>query len=474
MKKMLRNLPGMLMALGWRLQAGLAFAVLLPVLAAFLSDTWIGQAEEDNVGIVATHQRILAFQDLQSLLLEAESAQRGFLVNGDLQYQMAYDQTVPKIRQLSGQLVDRYAEVQPNSPPRDARKVQQLSVEIGEKLAEMDIGVSYARSGDLERGRELVNTNRGFELAASISRHIDELLANEHRILGEERAARQRVVLYVRLAVAAAWILVLILNLGLLLMFASLLAQKSRQARDMAQRHAVLDARIHEKTSALTALSMDYQMGVERERAKLARELHDELGSILTATKMDISWVQREIKDQYPNIFEKLKRTLRNLDQGIQFKRRVVQELHPSLLSTFGLIASIRSLAEDAAQRSNWQMELALPDDETKIDETLSLIIYRIVQESLSNAAKYANASKVGISLMVDDEHMKLEIEDNGVGCNLDNLPGDTHGLQGIRHRATAIGGKLEFRSEPGKGLYTRVLLPRTFVKEKQHPKVLS
>ncbi|GGP19941.1 CHASE3 domain-containing protein [Silvimonas iriomotensis] len=474
MKKMLRNLPGMLMALGWRLQAGLALAVLLPVLAAFLSDTWIGQAEEDNTAIIATHQRIRAFQDLQRLLLEAESAQRGFLVNGDLQYQMAYDQTVPKIRQLSGQMVDRYAEVQPNSPPRDARRVQQLSIEIGEKLSEMDIGISYARNGDLERGRELVNTNRGFELAASISRRIDDLLTNEHQILEQERAARLRVVLYVRLAVAAAWVLVLILNLGLLLLFANLLAQKNRQARDMAQRHAVLDARIHEKTSALTALSMDYQMGVERERAKLARELHDELGSILTATKMDISWVQREIKEQYPAIFEKLKRTLRNLDQGIQFKRRVVQELHPSLLSTFGLIASIRSLAEDAAQRSNWQMELSLPDDETKIDETLSLIIYRIVQESLSNAAKYAQASKIGITLMVDDEHMKLEIEDNGVGCNLDNLPGDTHGLQGIRHRATAIGGKLEMRSEPGKGMYTRVLLPRTFIKEKQHPKVLS
>ncbi|MBB5190153.1 signal transduction histidine kinase [Silvimonas terrae] len=474
MKKMLRNLPGILMTLGWRLQAGLALAVLLPVVAAVLCDTWIGQAEEDNASIVATHQRILAFQDLRSLLLEAESAQRGFLVNGDLQYQMNYDQTVPRIRALAGQMVDRYAEVPRNGPPRDARKVQQLSVEIGEKLSEMDIGVGYARNGDLERGRELVNTNRGFELAASIGRHIDELLSNEHTILEAERSARLRVVLYVRLAVATAWVLVLILNLGLLLLFSSLLAQKSRQARDMTQRHAVLDARINEKTDELKALSMDYQMGVERERAKLARDLHDELGSILTATKMDISWVQREIKEQYPAIFEKLKRTLRNLDQGIQFKRRVVQELHPSLLSTFGLIASVRSLAEDAGQRSNWQMELALPDDDTPIDETLALIIYRIVQESLSNAAKYAKAGKVSIGLMVDDEHMKLEIEDDGAGCDLDNLPGDTHGLQGIRHRATAIGGKVEFRSEPGKGLFTRVLLPRTFSKEKQHPKVLS
>jgi signal transduction histidine kinase len=352
--------------------------------------------------------------------------------------------------------------------------VQQLSVEIGEKLSEMDIGVGYVRNGDLQRGRELVNTNRGFELAASIGRHIDELLTNEQRILDAERTARLRLVFYVRLAVAAAWLLVLLLNLGLLLLFSGLLAQKSKQARDMAQRHAALDSQINEKTKELTDLSMDYQMGVERERAKLARELHDELGSILTATKMDISWVQREIKDQYPAIFEKLKRTLRNLDQGIQFKRRVVQELHPSLLATFGLIASVRTLAEDAAQRSNWQLELALPDDETPVDETLALIIYRIVQESLSNAAKYANASKITIGLMVDDEHMKLEFEDNGAGCDLNSLPGDTHGLQGIRHRATAIGGKVEFRSEPGKGLYTRVLLPRKFYKEKQHPKVLS
>jgi signal transduction histidine kinase len=334
--------------------------------------------------------------------------------------------------------------------------------------------VGYARNGDLQRGRELVNSNRGFELAASIGRHIDELLSSEHQILDAERSARLRLVVYVRLAVAAAWLLVLILNMGLLLMFSSVVAKKSGQARDMTQRHAALDARIVEQTDELKLLAMAYQMGVERERAKLARELHDELGSILTATKMDISFVQREIKDQYPAIFEKLKRTLRNLDQGIQFKRRVVQELHPSLLATFGLIASVRTLAEDAAQRSNWQLQLSLPNDDTPIDETLALIIYRIVQESLSNAAKYANASQITIGLMVDDEHIKLEIEDNGVGCDLSNLPGDTHGLQGIRHRATAIDGKVEFRSEPGKGLYTRVLLPRKFTKEKQHPKVLS
>ncbi|MDR3428291.1 CHASE3 domain-containing protein [Silvimonas sp.] len=474
MKNMLHKLARNLKALGWKLQAGLLLAILVPILTAILSDVWISQAEEDNQAIVATHGRILALHELQTMLLSAESAQRGFLVNGELQYQMAYDQTLPKIRQLAGQLVDRYANVAPAGPDRDARQVQQLSVEIGEKLAEMDIGVGYARNGDIERARELVNTNRGFELAGSISRRIDALLDAEDKALNRERQNRQRVVFYVRLAVASAWVLVLLLEAGLLLLLSSMLANKSQQAREMTERHAQLDAKVNEHTTLLKQLAMDYQLGVERERAKLARELHDELGSILTATKMDISWVQRELRDSMPAVSEKLNKTTRNLDQGIQFKRRVVQELHPSLLSTFGLIASVRSLAEEAAQRSDWQLELALPDEETSIDDTLSLIVYRIVQETLNNAAKYAKAKTISISLMVDDEHIKLELEDDGIGFNLDDLPAETHGLQGIRHRATAIGGKVDFTSQPGEGLFTRVLLPRRFNKEKQHPKVLS
>lgn len=474
MKNMLFKLANNLKALGWRLQTGLLLAIFVPVLAAALSDLWISQAEEDNLNIVATHSRILALHELQTMLLAAESAQRGFLVNGELQYQMAYDQTLPKIRQLAGQMVDRYAAVSNAGADRDARQVQQLSVEIGEKLAEMDIGVSYARNGDLERARELVNTNRGFELAGSISRRIDALLAAEDTALIKERNTRQHVVLFVRLAVATAWVLVLLLEVGLLLLLSSLLAQKSRQAREIAERHASLDAKVNEHTTLLKRLAMDYQQGVERERAKLARELHDELGSILTATKMDISWVQRELREGHPAVSEKLNKTLRNLDQGIQFKRRVVQELHPSLLATFGLIPSVRSLAEEAAQRSNWQLDLTLPDEETQIDDTLSLIVYRIVQETLNNAAKYASANTITLSLMVDDEHMKLEIEDDGVGFNPEDLPAETHGLQGIRHRATAIGGKVEFTSEPGAGLFTRVLLPRRFDKAKQHPQVLS
>jgi len=130
-------------------------------------------------------------------------------------------------------------------------------------------------------------------------------------------------------------------------------------------------------------LALDYQADVERERYKLARELHDELGSILTASKMDISWVIKSVGKTHPEIAEKLKKTNSYLDQGINFKRQVVQELHPAMISSFGFWPALRALIDDAVERNQWKLTLTLPDENTVINETISLVAYRIVQETL-------------------------------------------------------------------------------------------
>jgi signal transduction histidine kinase len=188
--------------------------------------------------------------------------------------------------------------------------------------------------------------------------------------------------------------------------------------------------------------------------------LHDELGSILTASKMDISWVIKSIGKTHPEVADKLKKTNTYLDQGINFKRQVVQELHPSMISSFGFWPALRSLIDDAVERNKWELTMTLPDENTKINETISLVAYRIVQETLNNCNKYAKATALSIHMISDEKHLKIEIQDNGVGLDLDSLDSKTHGLSGMRHRVLAIGGHFEVASSVGNGLFTRAILP--------------
>jgi signal transduction histidine kinase len=101
-----------------------------------------------------------------------------------------------------------------------------------------------------------------------------------------------------------------------------------------------------------------------------------------------------------------------------------------------------------------------VPEDTSKVNETISLIAYRVVQESLNNASKYAEATKVSVDIITDGKYLKLEITDNGKGFDVGSLDGNTHGLAGMRHRVLAIGGKFEITSAIGEGTSTWVLIP--------------
>jgi signal transduction histidine kinase len=238
------------------------------------------------------------------------------------------------------------------------------------------------------------------------------------------------------------------------------LAAKSKLQQRVVQENADYEIKLHQQTKLLRSLALDYQADVERERQKLSRELHDELGSIFTATKMDLSWCIKKLVETAPVVAEKLAKTIGYVDQGIQYQRRIVQELHPSMIATFGFWPALTALINDAATRNTWQLTLNLPHPTTPLNPTISLVAYRIVQESLNNANKYAKASAVTVDLMLDDKHLKLEIQDDGVGVDMQTLDGKTHGLTGMRNRVLAIGGHFEILSEPSKGMLTRVLIP--------------
>ena len=249
-----------------------------------------------------------------------------------------------------------------------------------------------------------------------------------------------------------------------ILLFRNLGIQIDRQARVQRQlitQQGELDQLVNERTRQLEALGWHLQAVSENEKTQLARELHDELGAILTASKMDVAWANRKLKESDPDISEKLKRALANLDQGIALKRRIIEDMRPTVLANFGLVTALRTLADEAAQRNNWTLNLQLPADDIQLDEQTEIALFRVAQESLTNAAKYARASQVSIGLQIGEGRVTLDIADNGVGI----MPADlkrthSHGLLGMRQRVAAHGGRFDIRRGVPNGTDIHVVMP--------------
>jgi signal transduction histidine kinase len=446
--------------IGPRVVLVLAGYILLAVLAVALTDGWIGRVVSLNEHIAAHRNALITLEQLRTSLLQAESIQRGFLITSRPSYIAPYADAV---KQVEANLDELEAQLEPENDgeSRYEEMLKRISADIEGKITEMQMLVSLMRDGNSEGAVKVINTDEGLVRMAHFFNDTSLLRNALNKELQQLSHSRHRIILAGRASVWASILLVLILVVMAVKQLLGELMNRDRISKKLGTDVVNFERQLEERTRLLKMLAVDYQYDVERERRKLARELHDELGSILTATKMDISWVLRKIKDNAPEASDKLERTMRYLDQGIQFKRRVVQDLHPSLLSTFGLIPALKALVESAAERNQWELDLVLPDEKAPISEALGLIAYRLVQETLNNATKYAEATRMSVHLQLDETYLKLEMEDNGKGMDMaQQRESVTHGLEGMRHRVIAIGGKLEIRSEPGEGMFTLALIP--------------
>ena len=446
--------------IGLRVVLVLGGYIVLAVLAVALTDAWINRLSDLTLRIAQTKSTIVTVEQLRTGLMQAESIQRGFMITSRPGYIAPYDDAVKQVDATLRKLETQMQAAGRDRQPRFEDLVKRISAAIEGKITEMQMLISLVRDGNTEGAIKVINTDEGLIKMANFFNDTNALATVLNQEVEQLEQSRDRIMLAGRASVWASILLVLILVVMAVKQLLGELMNRDRLSSKLNTEVVNFERKLEERTTLLKMLAVDYQYDVERERRKLARELHDELGSILTATKMDISWVMRKIKDVAPEANDKLTRTMRYLDQGIQFKRRVVQDLHPSLLSTFGLIPALKALIESAAERCQWELSLVLPPEDAKISESLGLIAYRLVQETLNNAAKYAEASKMSVHLQIDEQYMKLEMEDNGKGMDMSERKPVTHGLEGMRHRVIAIGGKLEIRSEPGKGMFTLALIP--------------
>jgi signal transduction histidine kinase len=212
----------------------------------------------------------------------------------------------------------------------------------------------------------------------------------------------------------------------------------------------------------LSELAANLQRYAESEKVLLARQLHDELGGALVGAKMDLAWLRRRIGSTDPEVISRWERLERALETGIAFKRRVVEELRPTLLDNLGFYAAARWLVEESCAAAGLKAELDLPLPEPPLPKDVGIALFRILQESLCNVTRHAHASRVTISVIMDpDNILRMVVRDDGVGLAADRLRTlGSRGLGSMRHRMRAIGGQFHARSAAGKGTEITVLAP--------------
>jgi signal transduction histidine kinase len=378
----------------------------------------------------------------------------GYLLTGDPRYLEPYNAAVAEISQNLEGLRTSYP---PESP--EAATVSQLSRNVQQKLGEMDMSVRMRKQGNEEAWKFVLLTDVGKEHMDAIREQAARLTtsATEGMIDAQEQVQQSLSLARAGIALVAG---------AALLAFALYLRQTTRlklageqQQAALQQERDLLESQVRERTASLAQLATHLQQVREEERGHLARELHDELGALLTAAKLDVARLKSKLGPQPPEVGQRLQHLTETLNSGIALKRRIIEDLRPSSLANLGLTAALEILAREFSERSG--IEIATSLEQVELDEQSQLTIYRIVQESLTNVGKYAEAQQVDISVRDYSNHVEVEIRDDGKGFDVQDAKPTTHGLAGMRHRVEAAGGRLSVTSRPGNGTRILASLPK-------------
>lgn len=397
-----------------------------------------------------------ALDRVRQLALNAEASQRGFLLTGRAIYLQPYleasaamDPALEKVRGFY------------DSSPAALSKFSKLSASVQRRMAEMELGVKLRRAA-LDQGNWLatINTDVGQESMDDI-RHALELLSQENR---------QRIELAtknIHTSVAFSRLAITLTALAALLALYLFLRQQQATSHMQAQQQAALaaerdslDLAVRDRTKRMTELANHLLNVQEDERARLARELHDEMGALLTAAKLDLARIRSRLPAQSGNeaLQERLDRLNDSLNACAAFKRRITDDLLPSSLSHLGLDATLEIQVHEFERRTGIATDLLL--DAPACNSATNLAVFRLVQESLNNIAKHAQAQHVRISLQAQAQHIELRIEDDGLGFDPQEALHKSHGLPGMLHRVEALAGKLGIHSAHGQGTRIHASLP--------------
>ncbi len=199
----------------------------------------------------------------------------------------------------------------------------------------------------------------------------------------------------------------------------------------------------------------------EEERSKIALSLHDDLGQKLTALNMDITWLKGRIGIQSQAVAEKLSEMNQEIGEAIDSIKEVSSFLRPAILFELGIVSAFNWQLQKFERQAGIKCRFQCSPEELSINDRLSIVLFRILQESLTNISRHSNASAVEVNLLLVKSRLKLVIKDNGIGIHKDKIDSfKSIGITGIKERVRSVGGSTVIRGKKGVGTFVRVLIP--------------
>lgn len=396
-------------------------------------------------GIALTDARLQAGRVLQHLT-DAETAARAFLINGQAADRDDHRASIAALAQAQSGAFQLIADMD----PQRTVSVEAVRMAIQARVTAMEQWMDAAERGQRTQARLMASSDRGRSSYASLRTEFDLVLK---RAAALQQTARVSLFDAIMINRVALHLLVLISVLGLVLFTRQLRdsdEQKARESEYLASQVALRTAELRELAGHLVTTRED-------ERGRLARELHDELGGLFTAMKLELARLRR-VTELPPTAMERMGGIEQRLNEGIAVKRRIIENLRPSSLDQLGLVSALEGLCQDAAGSLGIAVHTAL--QAVSLDKECELTVYRLVQESLTNISKYARARQVWVSLEPRGDWVRVTVRDDGCGFNADNVPARHHGLIGMRVRVESHAGQLSIHSSPGQGTHIAAELP--------------
>ncbi len=446
---------------GNRLYIGGAAALVIGLLIAALMLELNTEKLVSDIKVLATAQtRKADVARYVRLVVDAETSQRGYLLTQDSNYLDLYERTRHSAPALLDRITNSYMFEDVAPPSTEIREQLRRLREFGTaKLDELAASLTLNATNRHQDAIDLVRSNFGKQTMDALRAIADDLDANEDRRIAN--AFRQW-----RGGISTSRIMLVsgtLLNIALVMLVALLLnrdlGRREAIAEQLAQHTQDLEFQVHHRTAELSALSSHLQNVAEREKAAIARELHDELGSIMVAATMDVAWLQKRLAtdDDLTKRWARL-RTL--LDDGLNLKRRVVETLRPTLLDNMGLVPAVQWICQETCSRAGLKLTEQYPDRVPHLDEDAAIAVFRVIQEALTNIVKHANASEVALSMALNADALKIHIRDNGVGIATRHAARASHGLASMQHRVKSFGGTWRITAPSSGGTAIDITLP--------------
>ena len=434
----------------------LASIVLLFINAALLVINTAGTMDS-NAQYARSYEIKRSLTEFQSIVSAAESAQRGYLLTGQLAYLEPFFRATRNWRET----LDRLSKLASANGVR-AGDIELLEVMTAAALKRLEQTISRTDQPGPDGQADVAGTDRATATMDRVRELVQRLAAEEDaRIDALRREVLNDMWLTVGIALFATIVTVAVL-IQLHKLLRRYVAARLDAERALREANQQLNRQVEQRTAELTELSQHLIRVSEEEKAKIARELHDTLGSNLTAINMDLNWINKRLVDARPELRERLQRSLQMLAETVELKHEVIEGLRPSHLDNLGLAFAIKSHCREFTRRTGVPCEVEVEEDFDDLDPSWSIALYRIAQEALTNVAKHSQATSVRAKLLREANGIRLRVTDDGVGVAADAVAKPkSHGLVGMRERMRQVGGAVRISpGESGRGTAVDAFIP--------------